>query len=78
MCQAQKKGRNLARINSNNIQMNNLWSNSPMHKYLTDYAERMASERWDLSHCRKCVQVSNDTYWVYKPDVSESEKDFAL
>ena len=54
--------------------MESLWSDSLTHEHLTDYAERLADSQLDLSLERKCVQVSNDTYWVYKPHNCEDDE----
>ena len=54
--------------------MESLWPDSPTHGHLTDYTERLAEDQWDLSLERRCVQVSEDTYWVYMPHNSEVDK----
>lgn len=67
MTQAERKGEKVARLNAQNVQMNSLWSNSNTHEYLTDYAERLSSEECYLAEERKCVMISCNTFWVYKP-----------
>ena len=48
--------------------MKNLWSNLSTQEHLTYYAERRAYEQWQLWLEMKCVQVSDNKHWVYKPD----------
>lgn len=45
MSQAERKGKDIARRNTNNVQMNSLWSYSATHKHLIDYAKRLISEQ---------------------------------
>ena len=73
MTQAERKGEKVARLNALNVQMKNLWSNSLTHEYLTDYAERLSSEQISLAEERKCVLVSKNTFWVYKPHVTDNQ-----
>ena len=68
MTQSERKGKKVARLNAQNVQMTNLWSDLPTHEHLTDYAERLTNEQWTLSLDRKVVQVANNKYYVYMPD----------
>ena len=73
MTQAERKGEKVARLNAQNVQMNSLWSNSNTHEFLTDYAERLSSEECILAEDRKCVMVSYNTFWVYKPHTDQDK-----
>ena len=73
MTQAERKGNNLRRLNAQNLQFSNTWSESNTHEHLTDWAERWSQDEWDLSQERKCIQINENEYLVYKPHDLESE-----
>ena len=74
MSQAERKGEKVARLNAKNVQMHSLWSKSKTHEFLTDYAERLSAEQCLLADERKCVMVSDKTFWVYKPHDMNKKK----
>ena len=73
MTQAERKGNDLKRLNAQNVQFTNLWSESNTHEHLTDWAERYSQNEWELLMERRCIQVSSDEYWVYKPDDADED-----